>query len=379
MVRPTCMARAPDGSVLVGDLGTPAGWSPVVEQRVWRIFPEGRYPFAGVQPEPQPVGPPGPAWNLLSPVAVAVDDQAPWNLYVLDNAILPASPALFRLTSPTLSAVTTIATAGQLQTVWPMAMAFDTNGHLLILDRGAPAPAAAPAVPTIIDVQIAPLLVTVQPLPAGSVVEPLALLVPPGGDLIVADGGKQDAPVPGNLIRIDRTNPAAWVAAPLLGPALGPQNPLVQPTAIVASDAGHLFVLDVGLKAYLPQLDPALAGNPFLRQLAEPAVVYGVDLTTAPPTVTRVTETRQLVTPADMVFDGTTLFICDRGEYADPAVAGPLLRVWRSTHHEFGVVIHFSALKTPLPQERSQIIHNIHEIIDTESPAQTTWTMVFGV
>lgn len=378
MVRPSCIDIAPDGSLFVGDLGTPAGWTPVTEQRVWRILTDGQYEFAGVQPTPRPVGPPGNEWNLLSPVAIAVDSLSPWNVYVLDQVVLPASPALYQASSTNLSVVTNVATAGTLQATWPVAMAFDTNGHLLILDRGSPAPAGAPAVPTIVDVQLSPLVVTVQPLPAGSVVEPMALLVLPGGDLLIADAGPQTAPVPGNLVRVDRST-ATWSASSLLPAAPGPSNPLVQPTAVVQDDQGVIYVLDGGLKAFLPQLDPVLAGDPFLRQTAQPAAVYGVDISAAPPAVTRVSDTRTLVSPMDMVIHDGTLVICDRGEYSDPAVGGPLLRVWRGTHHEFGVVIHFSAALAPTVQERSRISHSIQQLIDAESPAHTAWTMVYGV
>lgn len=378
MVRPSCIAGAPDGSLFVGDLGTPAAWTPVTEQRVWRILPGGQHQFSGVQPTPRPVGPPGNAWNLLSPVAIAADSLSPWSVYVLDQVVFPASTALYQVSSTNLSVVTSVATAGTLQVTWPVAMTFDTNGHLLILDRGSPAPAGAPAAPAIVDVQLAPFVVTVQPLPVGSVIEPMALLVLPGGDLLIADAGPQASPVPGNLVRIDRST-AIWNAASMLPTVPGPGNPLVQPTGLVRDDSGLVYVLDGGLKAYLPQLDPALAGDPFLRQIAQPAAVYSVDISVAPPVVTRVSDTRTLVSPTDMVIQDGTLIICDRGEYSDPAVGGPLLRVWRGTHHEFGVVIHFSAALAPTAQERSRISHSIQQLIDAESPAHTAWTMVYGV
>lgn len=378
MVRPSCIDVAPDGSLFVGDLGTPATWTPVTEQRVWRITPDGQHRFSGVQPTPTPVGPPGNAWNLLSPVAIAVDNLSPWNVFVLDQVVFPASPALYRLSSTNLSAVTTVATAGTLQLTWPVAMAFDLNGHLLILDRGSPAPAGAPAVPAIIDVQLSPLLVTVQPLPAGSVVEPMAIQVLPGGDLLIADAGSQATPTPGNLVRVDRST-LIWSASSLLPAVSGPGNPLVQPTGIARDASGMIYIVDGGLKAYLPQLDPVLAGDPFLRQIALPAAVYSVDISSAPPVVTRVSDTRTLVSPMDVAIQDGTLIVCDRGEYSDPAFGGPLLRVWRGTHHEFGVVIHFSAALAPSAQERSRISHSIQQLIDAESPAHIAWTMVYGV
>jgi len=376
LTRPSCLALAPDRTLLVGDLGSPGGWTPVVDQHVWQISAEGRYAFAGAQPIPHPIGPSG--WNLLSPVAIAIDSASPWNAYVLDLTVFGGSPALFQLASPDFPSANVIATGGTLGTVWPVAMTWDTNGHLLILDRGAPASAGGPAAPFIIDVTLSPFAVTTTPLPA-TVIEPLALIVPPAGDVIVADAGPQGTVSPGNLVRIDRSNPAAWTAVALLPSAVGPGNPLVQPTAIVEDTAGIYFVLDGGLKAHLPQLDPALSSTPFLRQIAQPAAIYRVDTTTAPPAITQISMDGDLVSPTDMVFDGRTLIVTDRGEYSDPGLAGPVLRVWRATDHEFGVVVHFPASLAPSTQERAQIIRSIQEAINAYTPTEITCTMVYGV
>ncbi|MGN6485643.1 MAG: phage tail protein, partial [Thermomicrobiales bacterium] len=284
ITRPSCLALAPDQTVLVGDLGSPGGWTPVVEQHVWQISPEGRYTFTGAQPVPRPIGP--PAWNLLAPVAIAIDNAVPWNAYVLDLTVFGGSPALFQLASPDFLAANVIASGGTLGTVWPVAMTWDTNGHLLILDRGAPASAGGPAAPFVIDVTIAPFAVTSTPLPA-AVIEPLALLVTTSGDLIVTDAGPQTTISPGNLLRIDRSNPLAWTASSLLPSVVGPGNPLVQPTAIVEERDGLYDVLDGGLKAHLPQLDPPHAPTPVLRQKAQPPVLNSVEKTPVPPTLTQ--------------------------------------------------------------------------------------------
>ena len=155
--------------------------------------------------------------------------------------------------------------------------------------------------------------------------------------------------------------------------------PLVAPMAVVREDADRYFVLDLGLKAYFHPLDPALASDPFRRHIARPATVYRVDVTAPPPVVTRVTEMRQLVYPTGMVREDDTLYVCDRGEYSDPALAGALLRAWRADAHEFGVVVHFTEQNPTTQLERRRIVRNIHEIVQIESPAHTAWTMVYAV
>ena len=160
LVQPLCITHAPDGSLVVGDSGTPVSFVPVVPKGVWLLPPPGRYEFAGAPPKPQRIGP--ATFKPTFPVAVVADKGAPWQLYVLDNVITlgAAATALYQLTSPAFLAATSLATMSALGTLWPVAMTLDNNGHLLILDRGVPVPSGLPAAPKLIDVQIAPFTAT---------------------------------------------------------------------------------------------------------------------------------------------------------------------------------------------------------------------------
>ena len=168
-----------------------------------------------------------------------------------------------------------------------------------------------------------------------------------------------------------------------------PQDPLIAPIALVKKDDMHLFVLDLGLKPYLPvaALDPNLTGKPFLRDMAEPAVVYSVelgktlaDIGNTPLLVTRASEKNQLVYPTGMVQDQQgILYITDRGEYSDPNQSGEMLRVWRATPHEFGVAVHFSEQRPTTAQDRSQIMQTISQIVTLERPTHTDWATVYAV
>jgi phage tail-like protein len=371
LVAPTCIARAADGTIVVGDLG-PHGAG---IESIWRLLPDGQPPYAGAPPAPQPLGPPG--WNLLQPIAVAVDAAAPWNLFVLDRVLTPNAPALHRLTSPAFATATTIATRAQLGMVWPVAMAFDpVSGHLLILDRGA-IPGGGVAPPFILDVTLNPFSVVKKSM-ANVLIEPLSLIVLPGGDLLVGDAREQaqsggnppGTPLPpGNLVRVTRGG-GPWTGVTLLSILPNGPNPLVAPTALALDDAGDALVADLGLK---PVQSPA---SPYVREVAEPAMVYRVTLG-AVPTIERASETKQLVSPSGLVYFGGTLYLTDRGEYADAALFGTQ-RDWRSLPHELGVVIHFSLQRTTTAQRR-RIAQDVRQILDAETPAHATWTMVFGV
>ena len=53
-------------------------------------------------------------------------------------------------------------------------------------------------------------------------IEPLSLLVRDGGELVIGDGREQEPAQPGefagNLVQVDRSNPAQWAETLLLPP-----------------------------------------------------------------------------------------------------------------------------------------------------------------
>jgi phage tail-like protein len=397
-VSPRGIALAPDGkSLIVCDNGAPQEWTPDrrigVGKGIWRVLPFGQNQPSQTTGQPQRIGPPfidqngKQVWNLNVPMAVAVDNAEPWHVYAISGGT-----TLYQFTSPDFSVPNVF--ASQTTSNWtintPVAMTLDPsqNGHLLVLDRGI-GPASGAASPKVIDIQISPLSITTHGL--NNVVEPLSLAVLSDGSLIIGDGGQQNVSVPANLLRVIRTtsNPN-WDAKPLLPqlPLPGVQNPLIAPVALVRKDDTHLFVLDLGLKPYLPVLNASqLRAFPFRRNQAEAAVVYSVelgkrlaDIGNTPPVVSRASEKDQLVYPTGMVQDQQgILYITDRGEYSDPQQSGAMLRVWRATEHEFGVAVHFSEQRPTTPQDRSQILQTISTIVDQEKPSHTNWAMVYAV
>jgi phage tail-like protein len=192
-----------------------------------------------------------------------------------------------------------------------------------------------------------------------------------------------------NQIPATTTAAASPVQIGISSILFNPQNPLIAPVALVRQDDVHLYVLDLGLKPYEPAqyLDPNLADKAFLREMAEPAVIYSVelgktlaDIGKTPLSVRRASEQDQLIYPVGMVQDQQgILYIADQGEYFDPGRLDELPRVWRTTPHEFGVAIHFSQQRLTTAKDRSQIMQTISQIINLEKPAHTNWATVYAV
>lgn len=364
LIRPWCAARTSAGDLVFGDTGVPASISIALPGRIWRITREGAYQFTGSPPKPQPMA---PGTALTQVIAVAVRPAAgatPETLYALDRqGTLFALPAPFDAAKAT--AVTSLASGAA--TFAPVAMAVDVNGNLLVLNRGdGPGTINPPAIITVVP---APVAVSRRAL--ATVLEPMSLLVQADGSLLVGDGREQSPAGPdqfsGNLIRVDRSNPAAWAESPLLPSG----TPLVAPTGLATTPDGTLYVLDAGLK---PLSAP---DDPFVRSVAAPASVFRVDPAAAVPEVIRVSEPGYLVFPTGMVADGDRLVICDPGQ---PEVAG-VVPVWpRLQPHRFDIVIHFVDDGLPTgPQERNQVVAQVRDIVEDNRPAHTQWGLITAV
>lgn len=368
LVFPSCIALAPDGSLIVGDTGIPntINWGgPVINGGLWRTFPSGQYMSDTVVGKPRRIGP----VSFARPTAVATDNASTnWQIYVLDNPTTAGNNALSQISSSDFTTTTSLATKTQLGFSNPVAMVF-TNGHLLILDRGALF--GIPAIPRIIDVQLSPFVIN-APRNLTQVIEPLSLAVLSNGNLLIGDGRQQDQALPANIVLVNRSNASSWVETLQLDTTSTVLNPLVAPVGITCTDDTHIFVLDLGLKPAVSQ-----SSTPSVRTMAEAASIYSVDLQQK--IVTRAAEQGALVHPMGMVQDTQgTLYIADRGEYSDPSSAGPMMRVWRGKPNEFGVAVHFSSQRLPTVSDQRRIYQNISDIVNQEKPAHTIWTMLYG-
>ena len=223
-----------------------------------------------------------------------------------------------------------------LNLVWPTAMVVDAAGQPLVLDRGVAPSSMTPSAPVIAAVQItgAPPSYngTVTSPVLGAITEPLSMLLRADGSLIVGDGADQYSAQPADLFAVD---PTSWATTSLLGAVA--DNPLVAPTGIVEVDAQHLLVLDAGLRPYVQS---SVWG--FTAIIAQQAAIYGVDLSVAPPRISRISSMKDLVYPRAMVSDGNgTLYVCDSGL---PDLAGYSAREWRSEPQQLAVVVHFQGI-----------------------------------
>jgi len=375
--RPTCLALDAAGGLFVGDTGGPFAGG-FVDHRVWQVDAAGRYDVA---PSPPGVGPRPVAATLrtaggggfrpdkeIAAVAFAPETAArPDTLYVLDRA-----GSLFAIANPAPDATARPLNLPASGTpVAPVAMCLDRDGSLLVLDRGSTSGTARPAV-----LVVAPDPLTVTAHPLQQVVEPLSMMVAGDGALLVGDAGKQRPPTPtspGNLVRVDRANPAQWREAVLL-PADPAVNGLVAPSGIApGADSSHVYVVDIGLRPFSP-----LGSNaPYIVTVAQPAAVFRVDLPAGPAaspgaTVTNVTEPGGLVYPTGMVRQAGRLVICDPGY---PVAQGETDSGIRATPFRFEVIIHFRESELPDTNERRAVRRRINgdilAIVDEQKPAHT--------
>ena len=366
VTRPWCLAVAPDGSIVLGDLPAPSGVPVQLPSRIWRLDATGRPDVEGTPPVPVPLT--AGTLPLTRVVALAVRPAtaaAPDTLYAVDrNGRIYAVPAPWR--AATASLLVDLAAGGA--RIAPVAMVVDpAGGDLLVLDRGGTSAANPPRVVTIRPGPGAPT-VTSNPLP--QLTEALSLAVLPDGSLLIGDGGDQR---PGsartaNLIRVDRG--AGWTTRAVL-PA---SNDLIAPTGIARTARGGLFVLDAGLRPFTPS-----AINPFICSDAEPAIVHEVDLASGK--LTAVSEPGQLVYPTGMTAAGDRLLICDPGQ---PEVAG-LQPFWsRVRPFVFDVVVHFTESRLPTdPTARQRVLRQtigtVRSIIEAQKPAHTVWNLVTSI
>ncbi|MEV4319591.1 phage tail protein [Actinocrispum sp. NPDC049592] len=352
LVSPQCVARTPDGHLLVGDAGGPGDKPP--GPGVWRITRSGDYAdhTEGPARTPAPLGPAN--WPPATPICLAAAASAgAWQLFVLDVEL-----RLFRMLSTDVHAAQRLTVSPALS-IDPAAMIAD-GGHLLVLDRDG----------AIVDLDLSTNPVVATTRFVSGLVQPRSLMVTRAGTLIVGDASNQNSATPGDLVTVDRSNPANWVGTSLLTGLATGANPLVAPYAIAEDADGGVLVLDVGLR-------PDRHGTePYLRTTIEPAAVYRVHLGSGP-SVTSVTGGGQLVFPRGMVLHNGIAYLCDGGDPNDPKVVDGE-RNFRTAAHEFGVIVHFDKDNTSAEHQRS-VVRGIGEIVDRERPASTLPTYLDAI
>lgn len=361
LFRPWCLAVLSQGELIVGDVGLA---DQGIEPRLWRVATTGDGEVVRLAPKTAA----GADLDLRSPIGVCLG-PASRDLYVLNR--LDVSAELYEVKAPgydTASKLNLAASAPKDAMVWPLAMDARQEGgklHLFILDRGAGPDRSAK--PKILDVDVGAKTITGYAV--SGVTEPLSLVVLGNGAIIVGDNGKsKPARTPGNLIRIDRTS---WQGSPVL-PA--EHNPLVAPTALVAVDTDYLYVLDAGLRPWVPD-----ASNPFLSDVACEAAIYAVSI--GGRTIERVSEAGQLVYPTGMALNAGTLIV------VDPGIVKPGdedLALWRARRHEFAVTVHFPWEALPADENERlsverHVLGDIRAIVKREKPAHTLCTVLSEV
>jgi phage tail-like protein len=338
---------------------------------LWRVSWTGEVDFGPVVGLPMPMPTPlfsGNPFHL--PCAITVD--ATDRVAILDTGNITSATmhpgAIFRFTPPAYPIATVIDefSAPAFPAIHPVDMALDGAGNFVVLDRGRHPlgnPPAGSSNPRIVVVSEGPLAVALHPLAA--VKEPTCILAAPLGKFLITDARDQATTTPADILSVDPG--AGFATTSLLGGMAPGTNPLVFPTGMVWEAPGVLLVADRGLRWGFV-IDP---GN---RTMAEPPHLYRVDLTQAPPVVTRVTTQRQLVHPTKLAWDKKNrLLITDRGETMDDIPQ----RNWRAGSNEFGVTVFFSNQRPTTSAERNAYRRGVVRVIESELVGHASWWMDF--
>jgi phage tail-like protein len=368
LMHPTGIAVDSQNSYFVCDPGN-FGYSLAVPRTaaLWKLSPNGDMDFVTIgaitTPKAVASGPP-----LVKPTAVAADSTD--QISIVDTGVY-ATPAdqhssIFRFAPPAYAFTTVISptTVPPFPAVHPVAMVLDGAGRFVVLDRGFHPfgnPPSGAVSAKIVVVSEGPLAVATHPL--ASIGEPTALIMDSAGRFIVADAQLQSTATPADLVLVDPG--AGWTATSLLGAVA--DNPLIFPTGMVWESPSVLLVCDTGVRW-------GFVTDQSNRTMAEAPAIFRVDLSQAPPRITRVTRQRQLVRPTAMGRDrsGRVLTV-DAGEF--PTQSGA--RSWRAGANEFGAVVLFSNQRPTSGDQRNKYRRGIIDVINTQTPAHTAWWMDF--
>lgn len=368
LLHPSAIAVDINNNYIVADQGDVALAVPR-RPALWRVSSTGEinYSSGPPLPMPQPIFAGNP---LENPTAVIVDNLDRYSVVDIGTITSGSSldAAIFRFSPPAYTIATVIdqGTIPALPAVHPVDMVLNTAGNFIVLDRGTHPlgdPPAGAAVPKIVVVSEGPLAVASHPLTI--VVEPTALVMDSTGRFIIADAKDQFTPNPADLVWVDPA--AGWSETSLLGAVPAGQNPLIFPTGLVFESPQSLLVCDTGVRW-------GWMGDATNRAMADPAAIYRVDLSQAPPTITRVTYERKLILPTKIILDRKgKLIITDRGE----SLRSIPQRNWRAGSNEFGVVVLFSQQRPTSFDDRNRIRRGIMNVIEEQKPGHTSWWMDF--
>jgi phage tail-like protein len=390
LVRPQCLAIAPNGSLFVGDNGYPDNnaAAPKVAPRLWHLNATGDYTFVNGRPQPQQLINTSTGastdWTFTFAVGMAILGAGNnYQVYLLDRKVqTTGNTATTVYTLYSLSSTTAFQPATPLSTVagWPPAvpngvtfspvamLANLGTGELILLDRGADlATTNAPSPGIVVIGKLGTLSpVTIQRVAVANVVEPLSMIQLANGDFLIGDGAN------GNLVRVQVNRSAtSWTATSQVVSL--PSSPLVAPTALALTDTGDVLVVDTGLRPARPA-----ASNSFWPDVANPAAVYRINLVAG--TVALAVSPGRFVNPQAIAVAGKIAYLCDPGM---PPTNVP--QDWRILPSRIGVVVHFPKALLPAspppnsppstPNPRRDAINNvlttIRDILSQELPAQT--------
>lgn len=380
LLHPSAIVADKNNSYIVVDQGDPSSSPP--QPALWRVSCTGEVDYTLVGdlklPKPQPFYSGTP---LTKPTAIVVDKQNRYSVVNAGLSNIDSEPdsAIFRfnpdIKNPDIKTVIGRLTNPRFPAVYPEDMVLDESENFVVLDRGTRPIGEFPGSPgvdsgqKIIVVSESPLAVAEHRLK--TVIEPTALAMDSMGRFIVADAKDQSPSdpadsVPADLVIVDPIN--EWKETSFLDTV--ENNPLIFPTGLAFEDPKTLLICDTGVRLGIGDDDEAN------RTMAEPAAIYRIDLSQAPPRITRVTYEKKLVNPTKIMVDRKgKLIITDKGEFQKSIGDFPF-RDWRAKTNEFGVVVLFSQQRATSLDDRNIIRRKIENVVDEQKAGHTLWWML---
>jgi len=362
-----------NGQIIVGDAGAFEDY--LIKSKIWRIKAHGELhyqhlsgkvdympiydgrdlDFGDAVHDPRPI---------VRPIAI-VDDPLGFYGIADEGRQAPAAVSkILRLNKYASSSVSL---------VWrgpPMVKAIDMcladSGNYMVLDRGnfdTDVSAEGMCQILVINPDANPggtpsgSIVTQLGIP--SIIEPKAVAILDNNNYVIADlGDGKFGAGPGGIYRpteIYEADKSTGNTTSLLAGIPEEQRPIF-PVSLILEDAGHLMILDYGVKTRVGS-----------TALVNSAKIWSLTLPPAAPSLEVISEDISYVYPKDFTLDSEdNLIIADHGEVG-------IDRDWRvpDNYGEFGVVINFA--NTSL--EALRITRGISNIITKEKPAHTKFTL----
>lgn len=363
---------------------------------LWRLSESGQFmDWTNSSPSrPTALNEGEPGTKLQEPKAIVAEKNGSYLVLDLVDRSQFGQAVIYRYQPGQVRAADPVVKATDLKADNPVDMILDDAGRLLVLDWGQMDLVTKVQMTRLIRVDLS---VAGHPVATSfslaktdankpGVVTPTALVLEPGGTVLIADARRQDTPkgqslpypadlqkqLAGDLVRVTLD---PFKTESLLG-SLGPaKNPLIYPTSLLAGPSGSVLVCDRGFKENSPTDINGKKDEGLVRVLAEPAGLYRIDFSPELK-ITPVRLPLPLVQPRRLARDGERLLVLENGLYQEKSDKEKV--EWRAEPHHFGLTVFLSATRPTDMATRRSIFQTLAGVLDSERPAHAVWNFQFA-